>query len=116
VSGFGGKLKQYEIAVDLVQLKGFGLSVSDVFRAVGANNQNTGGAYIERNSTTTYIRTDGLMKSMDDIESTVIAQSEEGIPVLVKDVAVVRVGSAVRYGALTNNGDGEVVGGIVSVK
>ncbi len=113
VSGFGGKLKQYEIAVDLVQLKGFGLSVSDVFHAVGTNNQNTGGAYIERNSTTTYIRTDGLMKSMDDIESTVIAHSETGMPVLVKDVADVRVGAAVRYGALTSNADGEAVGGIV---
>ncbi len=113
ISGFGGKLKQYEIAIDLVQLKGFGLTVSDVFRAVQENNQNTGGAYIERNSYTTYIRTDGLMKSLEDIEQTIITQTDQGTPVLVKDVSTVEIGAAVRYGALTYNTTGEVVGGIV---
>lgn len=113
ISGFGGKLKQYEIAVDLVRLKGFGLTVGDVFQAVELNNQNTGGAYIEHNSSTTYIRTDGLMKSEQDIEQTIIAQSTSGTPVLVKDVAKVQIGSAVRYGALTYNATGEAVGGIV---
>lgn len=113
VSGFGGKLKQYEIAVDLVRLKGFGLTVGDVFKAVEQNNQNTGGAYIERNSSTTYIRTEGLMKSEEDIEQTIISQSSFGTPVLVKDVAHVQIGSAVRYGALTYNATGEAVGGIV---
>lgn len=113
VSGFGGKLKQYDIAVDLVRLKAFGLTVGDVFRAVEQNNQNTGGAYIERNSTTTYIRTDGLMKGIEDIEQTIISQSDAGTPVLVKDVAKVEIGAAVRYGALTYNNTGEAVGGIV---
>lgn len=113
VSGFGGKVKQYEIAIDLVRLKGFGLNVGDVFRAVEQNNENTGGAYIERNSSTTYIRTDGLMKSLEDIEQTIISQTEAGTPVLVKDVANVQIGSAVRYGALTFNATGEAVGGIV---
>jgi heavy metal efflux system protein len=113
VSGFGGKLKQYEIAVDLVRLKGFGLTVGDVFKAVEQNNQNTGGAYIERNSSTTYIRTEGLMKSEEDIEQTIISQSSAGTPILVKDVAHVQIGSAVRYGALTYNATGEAVGGIV---
>lgn len=113
VSGFGGKLKQYEIAVDLVRLKGFGLTVGDVFKAVEQNNQNTGGAYIERNSSTTYIRTEGLMKSIEDIEQTIISQSTLGTPILVKDVAHVQIGSAVRYGALTFNATGEAVGGIV---
>lgn len=113
VSGFGGKLKQFEIAVDLVRLKGFGLTVGDVFKAVEQNNQNTGGAYIERNSSTTYIRTEGLMKSEEDIEQTIISQSTVGTPILVKDVAHVQIGSAVRYGALTYNADGEAVGGIV---
>jgi cobalt-zinc-cadmium resistance protein CzcA len=113
VSGFGGKLKQYNIAIDLVRLKGFGLNVGDVFKAVEQNNQNTGGAYIERNSSTTYIRTDGLMKSIQDIEQTIISQSDAGTPVLVKDVAKVEIGAAVRYGALTYNNTGEAVGGIV---
>ena len=113
VSGFGGNLKQYEIAIDLVRLKGFELTVGDVFRAVEQNNENTGGAYIERNSTTTYIRTVGLMKSIQDIEQTIISQSSVGTPILVRDVAHVQIGKAVRYGALTYNNEGEAVGGIV---
>ncbi|MFN5911884.1 MAG: efflux RND transporter permease subunit, partial [Bacteroidota bacterium] len=113
VSGFGGNLKQYEIAVDLVRLKAFGLNVDDVFRAVEKNNENTGGAYIERYSSTTYIRTDGLMKSTDDIEQTIISSTDAGTPIKVKDVAKVMIGSAIRYGALTSNTDGEAVGGIV---
>jgi cobalt-zinc-cadmium resistance protein CzcA len=113
VSGFGGNLKQYEIAIDLVRLKGFGLNVSDVFKAVEQNNENTGGAYIERNSSTTYIRTVGLMKSIEDIEQTIISQSSVGTPILVRDVAQVQIGKAVRYGALTYNAEGEAVGGIV---
>ena len=113
VSGFGGNLKQYEIAIDLVRLKGFELTVGDVFRAVEQNNENTGGAYIERNSTTTYIRTAGLMQSIKDIEQTIISQSSAGTPILVRDVAHVQIGKAVRYGALTYNSEGEAVGGIV---
>ncbi len=113
ISGFGGNLKQYEIAVNLTQLKGFGLAISDVFKAVEQNNQNTGGAYIEKNSSTTYIRTDGLMKSISDIEQTVVATNQLGTPVLVKDIATVKIGKAVRYGALTFNNTGEAVGGIV---
>lgn len=113
VSGFGGNLKQYEIAVDLVRLKAFGLNVGDVFRAVEQNNENTGGAYIERYSSTTYIRTDGLMKSIDDIEQTIISLTDAGTPVKVRDVAQVRIGSSIRYGALTTNAEGEAVGGIV---
>lgn len=113
VSGFGGKLKQYEIAVDLVRLKAFDLTLADVFQSIEKNNKNTGGAYIERNAATTYIRTDGLMKSIQDIEETIIKQSENGTPVRVRDIAKVGIGSAVRYGALTYDSKGEVVGGIV---
>jgi cobalt-zinc-cadmium resistance protein CzcA len=113
VSGFGGQLKQFEIALDLMRLQGFGLTVSDVFQAVEKNNTNTGGAYIERNSTTTYIRTEGLIQSMQDIEKISLKQTEDGQPIQVKDVATVRLGSAVRYGALTYNTSGEAVGGIV---
>ena len=113
VSGFGGNVKQYEISLDPVKLRGLGLTVSDVFRAVEKNNQNTGGAYIERFSSTTYIRTEGIMKSVEDIQKTIVTINVKGIPVLVRDVASVRIGSAVRYGALTSNTDGEAVGGIV---
>jgi cobalt-zinc-cadmium resistance protein CzcA len=61
VSSFGGKLKQYEIAIDPNKLKSYGLTVSDVFSALENNNQNTGGAYIERQATVLYIRSEGLI-------------------------------------------------------
>ena len=113
VSGFGGNLKTYEIAVDPYQLKALNLTISDLFQAVNQNNENTGGAYIERNNLTTYIRTEGLLQSIDDISSIVVKDSETGQPILVRDVAEVKMGTAVRYGALTLNGEGEAVGGIV---
>ena len=113
VSGFGGELKQYQIALDPVRLRSFGLTLTDVFRAIEVNNQNTGGAYIERHASTTYIRTEGLLTSIEDIKSVIIKQNEDGTPVLVQDVATVALGPSVRYGALTYGTSGEAVGGIV---
>jgi heavy metal efflux system protein len=113
VSSFGGKLKQYEIAVDPNKLKSFNLSVNDVFAALESNNQNTGGAYIEKLETVLYIRSEGLIKSLEDIESIAIKSISNGTPLFLKDVAEVRMGSAIRYGAVTFNGEGEVAGAIV---
>lgn len=113
VSGFGGKLKNYEIAIDPIKLKSHQLTISDVFHAIEKNNGNTGGAYIERYSMTTYIRTLGMIESISDIENIPLKETEEGMPVLVKNIAKVQTGTAVRYGALTWNQEGEAVGGIV---
>ncbi len=113
VSGFGGKLKNYEIAIDPIKLKSHDLTVADVFNALEKNNGNTGGAYIERHSMTTYIRTEGIIHTLTDIENIPLKETEEGMPVLIKQVASVQYGSAVRYGALTWNNKGEAVGGIV---
>jgi heavy metal efflux system protein len=113
VSSFGGKLKQYEIAVDPNKLKSYNLSVNDVFAALESNNQNTGGAYIEKLETVLYIRSDGLIGGLDDIESIAIKTTANGTPLFLKDVAEVRMGSAIRYGAVTFNGEGEVAGAIV---
>jgi cobalt-zinc-cadmium resistance protein CzcA len=113
VSGFGGNLKTYEIAIDPFLLKSNGITLSDVFQAIDRNNQNTGGAYIERNSMTTYIRTEGLIGSLTDIENIQVKHNESSMPVFIRDVAKVHYGAAVRYGALTYNTDGEAVGGIV---
>lgn len=113
VSGFGGNLKTYEIAIDPFLLKSNGITVSDVFQAIERNNQNTGGAYIERNSMTTYIRTEGLIGSLADIENIQVKHTESSMPVFIRDVANVHYGAAVRYGALTYNTEGEAVGGIV---
>lgn len=113
VASFGGELKQYEIALDPDKLRSYDLSIADVFDALRQNNQNTGGAYIERNPNAYFIRSEGLIKSENDIGAVIIKTTSKGIPVLVRDVAVVRFGHAIRYGAMTFNDQGEVVGGIV---
>ncbi|MEN9700188.1 MAG: hypothetical protein RLZZ301_1386 [Bacteroidota bacterium] len=113
VSGFGGELKTYEIAIDPMLLKAHKITLDEVFKAVEANNQNTGGAYIERHHMTTYIRTEGLIASLADIENTQINHPEGEAPVYIRDIAKVSYGAQVRYGALTVDDQGEAVGGIV---
>ena len=112
VNGVGGKIKQYEVAVDPEELHAINLSISDVFKALENNNQNTGGAYIEKNHQANFIRGEGLARSIEDLKKIVVTNAN-GIPITVEDVAEVRIGSAVRYGALTKNGEGEAVGGMV---
>ena len=112
VNSFGGRKKQYEVSVNSDKLRSMGLSISDVFTALEENNQNTGGAYIEKNHTANFIRGEGLIRSLDDIKNTLVAYID-GNPVFVRDVAEVKYGSFVRYGAFTKDGKGEAVGGIV---
>lgn len=113
VSSFGGYLKQYEVAVDPIRLKSFNLSIQDVFTSLERNNQNTGGAYIEKNNNAYFIRSEGLFTSAEDIGNSIIRTSESGLPLLVRDVAHVKLGNAIRYGAITQNGKGETVGAVV---
>ena len=113
VSGFGGHLKTYEVSINPQALKSFGLTIADVFKSIEANNQNTGGAYIEREGMTTYIRAEGLLHNLDEIEQITIGHNDQGMPITVNQVAKVQLGKAVRYGALTFNQRGEAVGGIV---
>ncbi len=112
VNSFGGRKKQYEVSVNSDKLRSMGLSISDVFSALEENNQNTGGAYIEKNHMANFIRGEGLMRSLDDIKNTMVAYIDRN-PVFVRDVAEVKYGSFVRYGAFTKDGKGEAVGGIV---
>ncbi|RRB07490.1 CusA/CzcA family heavy metal efflux RND transporter [Larkinella rosea] len=113
VSGFGGLVKQYEIAVDPDRLRSFGITITDLFTALQQNNQNTGGAYIDKKPNAFFIRSDGLIRTTDDIADIVVRLNQEGLPVRVRDVARVQNGSAVRYGAVTRNGQGETVGAVV---
>ncbi len=113
VSSFGGKLKQYEIAVNPTQLDAFGITINDVFNALNLNNENTGGAYIEKGPTVLYIRTEGLIGNISDIENIAIPIKNSQVPLLIKDVAKVKIGHATRFGAMTYNDQGEVAGGIV---
>ncbi|RYE59325.1 MAG: CusA/CzcA family heavy metal efflux RND transporter [Sphingobacteriales bacterium] len=112
VSGFGGINKQYEVAVSPDRLKAMNITIPEIFVALEKNNENTGGAYIDRKPNAYFIRGVGLVKTFADIENIVI-KLQNGIPVLVKDVATVQFGSPPRYGALTYNGEKDVVGGIV---
>lgn len=113
VSGFGGFVKQYEIAVDSDKLRSHNVAIADIFRALEANNQNTGGAYIDKNPSAYFIRSEGLVKNLDEINKIVVRTSEAGTPLLIRDIATVQFGHGVRYGAATRNGQGEVVTGIV---
>ncbi len=112
VNSFGGRGKQYEVSINPDKLRSMGLTISDVFEALENNNQNTGGAYIEKNFQANFIRGEGLIRSLDDVRNTLVANIN-GRPVFIRDVADVKFGSFVRYGAFTKNGKGEAVGGIV---
>lgn len=113
VSSFGGFLKQYEVAVNPDRLRSLKVSLAEIFSALQKNNQNTGGAYIEKQPNAYFIRGIGLVNSLEDIEKIVVRNHEGGIPLLIRDVAQVKYGKAIRYGAMTRNDEGEVVGGIV---
>ncbi|MDP3667056.1 MAG: efflux RND transporter permease subunit, partial [Sediminibacterium sp.] len=113
VSSFGGLLKQYEIALNTDKLRSFNLTIADIFKALEKNNQNTGGAYIDKKPNAYFIRSEGFIKTTTDIEKIVVTRTTAGVPVLVRDIATVQLGHATQYGALTRNMEGEVVGGIV---
>ncbi len=112
VNSYGGYIKQYEVAVSPDKLNAQNISISQVFEALARNNVNTGGAYIEKNRMSNFIRGEGLIRSLDDIRKIVI-KTENGIPVTIDDVASkVQFGHQVRYGAFTQDGK-EAVGGII---
>lgn len=112
VSSFGGNLKQYEIAVDPTRLAGFGVSIADIADAVEKNNGNTGGAYLEKTETVQYIRTDGLVKTIEDIQN-IPVPTKDGASIPLRELATIKEGKATRYGALYQTEVGEVAGGIV---
>ena len=113
VSSFGGKVRQYQISLEQEKLSAFNISIQEIFDAVNANNENAGGAYIERGSNTYSIRTEGLITNKETLQSIVVRRTKEGIPIVLGDVATVEDGSALRYGALVQSSIGEVSGGIV---
>ena len=112
ISSFGGKLKQYEVAINPERLRSMNLSILEVFQALQNSNSNSGGSYIEKGTDAYFIRSEGMIKNLQDVENVVVS-NRGGVPVLVRDVAMVQFGHAVRYGAMTRNGEGEAVGGIV---
>lgn len=113
INSFGGELKQYEVGVNPDRLKAMGVSITDIFTALEKNNQNTGGAYIDKKPNAYFIRGIGFVTSLEDIKNISVKNETGSVPIFIKDVADVRFGSAVRYGALTYNGKVDAVGGVV---
>lgn len=113
VSSFGGKLKQYEVAIQPELLNSLKMTIPEVLQALKENNQNTGGAYIDKAPQAYFIRTEGLIESLEEIENIPIKARSDGNPIFIKDIAKVHFGYANRYGSLTYNDEGESVGAIV---
>ena len=117
VSSFGGYVRQYEVSVDPARLAGAGVSMAELYEALQANNGNAGGSYLERGPRAFFIRGEGRATSLQDIGNIVVKPvarpGQGGAPLLVRDVAAVRFGHAVRYGAMDRDGRGETVGGVV---
>ena len=113
VNSFGGELKQYEVSVNPNRLKAMGVSITDIFNALEKNNQNTGGAYIDKKPNAYFIRGIGLVTSLEDVKNIAIKNVNGSIPIFIKDVANVQFGKALRYGAMTYNGKIDAVGGVV---
>ena len=113
VSSFGGKLKQFEIAVNPNKLQSYNITIQDVFNALEKNNQNTGGTYIEKGPTVLFIRSEGLIGSENDIKNISIKATANGTPLFMRDVAEIKIGHATRYGAMCYNDQGEVSGAVV---
>ena len=112
VSSLGGKLKQYEVIIDPIRIKSLGVTLDELYNAVQQNNENTGGAYIERGPNAYYIRTDGLATSVADLRAMPV-KSVNGISLKLGDVANVTEGTALRFGAMYNSKYGEVSGAVV---
>jgi heavy metal efflux system protein len=112
VNSFGGRVKQYEVAVDPDRLKSMGVTMAEIFRALEVNNENTGGAYIVKNHKANFIRGEGLTRSLDDLKK-IVVKTLNGVPILIKDVATVQFGHAVRFGSFTKNAKGDAVGGMI---
>ena len=112
INSYGGFVKQYEIAINPERLRAMKLTLTDIFTALEKNNENTGSAYIDKKPSAWFIRGIGLVRSIEDIEKIVVKTGTSGFPVLIRDVATVQFGSAIRYGAFVVDTT-EAVGGVV---
>ena len=112
INSYGGFVKEYEIAVNPERLRGMNLTLTELFDALEKNNANTGSAYIEKKQNAYFIRAIGLVSSMEDLEKIVVRVNPDKVPVLIRDVATVQIGHAIRYGAFVCD-TSEAVGGVV---
>ncbi|HSQ68954.1 MAG TPA: efflux RND transporter permease subunit [Steroidobacteraceae bacterium] len=116
VATVGGMVKQYQVVVDPLRLRGYGIPLATVERAIRAGNQEVGGSVIEMAEAEYMVRATGYVQRVEDLERIPLATSRSGTPVLLKDVAEVRIGPEMRRGIAELDGEGEVVGGIVILR
>ena len=112
INSWGGYLKQYEVSIDPATLTAMNISLLEVYNAIANNNSISGGAYIEKTNQSYFIRGDGQVKSVEDIEN-IVVKNIKNTPILIKNIAQVTYGHANRYGAITANGKGETILGQV---
>src|SRR5712692_10498454 len=115
VTGFGGKTKAYEVAVDLRKLQAYGLTLPQLVQALNNSNVNVGGQTLQISEQSAVVRGVGLIRSIDDINHTMLTQ-QAGSPVLISDVAVVTVGYQPRLGIVGQDNDDDIVQGIVLMR
>ena len=112
---FGGQVKQFQVMADPDRLRSYGLSLQDVNDAIGKNNQNSGGNYVQHGGEQYIVRGIGLLESADDIGNIVIT-AKNGTPVYVKNIGSIQLGPEDRQGTVSEDGKGEVVSGIVVLR
>src|SRR5690606_3300087 len=116
VNTWGGRLKQYEVAINTNKLNAMNITAQEIFTALEKNNNISGGGYIEKENQAYFIRGEGLASSLEDIGN-IFVKNENGFPIYVKDIAKVQFGSAPRFGAITGNGEGEkILGQVMMLK
>ena len=116
VNTWGGFLKQYEVSVNPSKLRAMNISITQVFGALEKNNSISGGGYIEKGNESFFIRGEGLVGSIEDIEN-IVVDNRNGVPIFIKNIAKVGYGAANRFGAITANGQGEkVLGQVMMLK
>jgi len=116
INTWGGSLKQYEVAINPQKLKAMNIEISDIYSALEKNNSVAGGGYIEKGNEAFFIRGEGLISKLKDIEN-IVVKNTNGLPIYIKDIASVGFGSATRFGAITGNGEGEkVLGQVMMIK
>jgi len=113
VNSFGGELKTYQVTADPRKLRAYGVPMDELFEALRANNRNVGGGYVAEQGEQYLVRGEALIESLDDIRQIVLEADEHGTPIRVRDVAVVELAPMIRQGAVTRDGEGEAVIGIV---
>lgn len=113
VNALGGQVATFEVVPDVTRLNARSITLTDLENALAQNNRNDGAGRLREGEETLLVRVEGSIKTLDDLRNTVITTNTAGTPIRVSDVAEVRMGSLTRYGAVTQNGAGETVEGLV---